>query len=257
MTWKLTWDQAGQPSGPCSWDGITGKPSVFPPSTHNHDALYSLLSHHHDASYAGINHNHTGVYSPANHNHDSAYSPLGHTHSGVYAPVAHNHDALYAPLSHTHEGGGADPWTYLKVTGTDYSTTSSTTQNITGLGWTPLANTDYEFYGMLYLRTATTTVNPRAGLAWATGLTDGVAMMYESQAATTAPLSANGNIAASLLIAVGGLPNTTQSWPVGFEGTFRAGASPGGSVRVTLQSETNGTAVRAMIGSFLRYRIIP
>lgn len=153
--------------------------------------------------------------------------------------------------------GSSDPWTHLKITGADFTTTSAAAVDVTGLGFTPAANTWYEFYGMLLIRTATATVNPRAGLAWSTGLTDGVAMVYEAQTTAGAPLNANGNINASLLIAVGGLPNTTQSWPVGIEGTFQSGASPSGQVRVQLASETAGTAVRVAIGSFLRYRVIP
>jgi hypothetical protein len=32
-----------------AWTDITGKPSVFPPDTHNHDALYAPISHNHAA----------------------------------------------------------------------------------------------------------------------------------------------------------------------------------------------------------------
>lgn len=154
-------------------------------------------------------------------------------------------------------GGGADPWSYAKVSGADFTTSSATAVDVTGLGFTPAANTSYEFECFLMLRTATATVNPRAGLAWPTGGTDGVAMISESQAANTAPLAANGNINAALLIAVGGLPNTTQSWPAWIEGMFIAGASPSGNVRVQLASETAGTVVRVVIGSFIRWRALP
>ena len=203
------------------------------------------------------------------HNHDSAYAPIGHVsalapHSGHEVTSMKGQANGYASLGNDGKvpsaqlpASGSDPWTFLKITATDFTTSSATAVDITGLGFTPLANTWYEFYGLLYVRTATTTVNPRAGLAWATGLTDGVAMVYEAQAANSAPLAANGNIGGSLLIAVGGLPNTTTSWPVGVEGTFRSGATPSGSVRLQLASETAGTVVRAAIGSFLRYRVIP
>ncbi len=142
----------------------------------------------------------------------------------------------------------------MRVTGADFTTTSATAVDVTGLAFTPTASLRYEFEALLMIRTATTTVNPRAGLAWATGGTDGVAMIEEAQTATAVPIVANGNIAAALLIAVGGLPNTTQSWPVRIQGMFIAGATPSGAVRVQLASETAGTTVRVVLNSFLRWR---
>ena len=34
-----------------TWDTLTGKPSTFPPSTHNHDSAYAAVGHNHDGSY--------------------------------------------------------------------------------------------------------------------------------------------------------------------------------------------------------------
>lgn len=150
--------------------------------------------------------------------------------------------------------GGADPWTYVKL-GSDFVTSSATAVDVTGLAFTPAANTQYEFEAVLMLRTATATVGPRPGLAWPTGGTDGVAELFMPTSAT-AQVLAFGNINAALLAAVGGLPNTTQSWPARISGTFRAGASPSGTVKVQLASETGGTNVTAMTGSYLKYRVI-
>lgn len=149
-------------------------------------------------------------------------------------------------------GGGSDPWTYLKLAA-DFTTSLATAQDVTGLAFTPAANQSYEFEACLMLRTATATVNPRVGLAWPAGMTDGCAMIREAQAATT-QLLANGNIAAALLVAVGGLANNTQSWPCEIKGIVRAGASPSGNVRVQLASETAGTVVRVVAGSYLKWR---
>ena len=154
-------------------------------------------------------------------------------------------------------GGGSDPWTYLIVNaGADFTTTSSTAVNVTGLAITPLANTNYEIVCGLGIRTATATVNPRVGFAWSTGLTDGMAQIQQApNTATGAAIWAHGNPNAALLTAVGGLANTTQSWPVFVWATFRAGASPSGTTRVQLASETAGTTVRIVTaGSFCRWR---
>lgn len=152
--------------------------------------------------------------------------------------------------------GGSDPWTYLKLA-SDFTTSLATAQDVTGLAFTPAANQSYEFEAMLMLRTATATVNPRVGLAWpASGMSDGVCAIREAQAATT-QLLANGNIAAALLVAVGGLANNTQSWPCELKGIVRSGAAPSGNVKVQLASETAGTVVRVVAGSFLKYRQIP
>lgn len=185
-------------------------------------------------------------------------------------PTGNTGDRLFCVANATHyvygssqwnaptAGPSQDAWTYLKVTGSDFTTSLATAQDVTGLGFTPAANTNYEFDGELGVRTATATVNPRPGLAWPTGMTDGWAAIQQSGAtATAAMVAVCGNINAPLLLAVGGLPNNTQSWPVLIRGVVRAGASPLGNVRVQLASETALTTVRVVIGSFLRYRIIP
>lgn len=149
--------------------------------------------------------------------------------------------------------GGSDPWSYVRLT-VDASISSATAVSLS-LAFTPLANQRYEFEGQVYLRTTLATVNPRLGLAWSTGLTDGVASIDEAQTASTI-LMARGNINAALLVAVGGLPNTTQSWPATVWGSALAGSNPSGGIAVQLASETAGTTVVAKAGSFLKYRTI-
>lgn len=147
---------------------------------------------------------------------------------------------------------GSDPWTVIKLA-SDFTTSSATAVDITGLAFTPAANTAYMFEALLLCRTASATINPRPGLAWATGLTDGVVSSDTAQTATTR-LMTNGNTGAAVLTAVGGLPNTTQSWPCTIWGTAIAGASPSGTVKLQLASETAGTNVTVKTGSYLRYR---
>lgn len=150
----------------------------------------------------------------------------------------------------------SDPWTYLRLTN-DFNTTSATAVDVTGLGFTPAANARYEVEARLLVRTASATVNPRPGWAWPTGLVDGAMEIHLAQTVGGGVLFAFNNISAALLIAVGGLPNATQSWPANYRGLFIAGASPSGSARVQLASETAGTTVTVKAGSFLKYRTVP
>lgn len=161
-----------------------------------------------------------------------------------------NKPATFPPSGHTHP----DAWTTVKLAN-DFTTSSATAVDVTGLAFTPAPNTDYEFEALLLTRTATATVGPRPGLAWPTGGTDGVAMIEQTSSAT-AKVFAHGNINAALLAPVGGLPNTTQSYPARVWGMFRAGANPSGAVQVRLASETAGTVVTVKAGSLLKYRVL-
>jgi hypothetical protein len=151
-------------------------------------------------------------------------------------------------------GGGSDPWTYVKL-GSDFPTTSATAVDVTGLAFTPQANQTYIIEGTFMVRTATATVGPRPGCAWPTGATDGV-MAVQTTSSAVANVFANGNIAAAVLAPVGGVPNTTASWPAFLWGTLVTGASPSGNFRVQLASETAGTSVTMRAGSWIRYRTI-
>jgi carbon monoxide dehydrogenase subunit G len=84
-------------------------------------------------------------------------------------------------------------------------------------------------------------------------MTDGVARFFTPSSAT-ANLNTNGNVNATILVAVGGLPNNTQSYMGDLDGLALAGATPSGNVQVQLASETGGTNVTMKAGSFIRYR---
>ena len=147
-----------------------------------------------------------------------------------------------------------DFWTYIKL-GSDFTTTSATAVDITGLAFTPVASTTYEIEAQLLCRTATTTVGVRHGVAWPTGMTDGVAYLEMTSAAGTTVLQ-NGNIAAAVLAPVGGLPDTTNSWPAQVKATLIAGGSPSGTFKLQVASETGGTTVTVKAGSWIKYRAI-
>lgn len=251
------------PPGTTSWNGITDKPSTFAPDPHNHSwsnitnppATYAPSAHNH--SWSNIT-NPPATYAPSAHQHSwsditnppSAFSASGHNISQHTFPGGTTF--LRADGQFVNPPGGSDPWTIVALSA-DTSTTLATAVDVIGLQFTPAANTRYMVEGILYLRTATATVNPRVGFAWPTGMTDGVMSIDEAQSAT-AQIMARGNIGAALLTAVGGIPNTTQSWPAFVYGACLAGATPSGNLRVQLASETAGTAVTVKSGSFIRYR---
>lgn len=162
----------------------------------------------------------------------------------------------FAAIGHTHLASEvADRWTYVRLT-SDFTTTSATAVDVTGLAFTPEANKTYEVRAQFLVRTATTTVGPRPGCAWPTGLTDGVASVYVTSSAS-AQVMTRGNSSAAVLAPVGGLPTTTQSYPGQLDATLVVGASPSGTFKIQLASETAGTTVTMKAGSWLAYREIP
>jgi hypothetical protein len=261
------------------WTGVTGKPSTFTPSTHSHVAAdvtdfntaadaraAALITAHEaasdphptyltaaegDAAYAAATHTHTAAnITDFNEAVDDRVAALLVQGSGV--TLAYNDVANTLTVSAT---GGADPWTYLKLS-SDFNTTSATAVDVTGLSFTPAANTQYEIEAVLYTRTATATVGVRPGVAWPTaGVTDGVAAIQQTSAAATNVLQ-NGNSGAAVLAPVGGNPNTTQSWPAIIKAALNTGASPTGTFRLQLASETAGTTVTLRAGSYLKHRVI-
>lgn len=44
-------DSGGGVADEVAWENVTGKPSVYPPSEHNHDDQYSTIGHNHDERY--------------------------------------------------------------------------------------------------------------------------------------------------------------------------------------------------------------
>lgn len=232
------------------WDDVQGKPAEFPPAPHVHD-------------YAATDHDHSGVYAPVhNHPYEPANANIQAHVTGAHAPfnAQKNSDITKAEIeavltgvvaSHSH-AGGSDPWTYVKLNA-DFTTSSASAVDA-GLGFTPQANQTYIWESCVGIRTATATVNPRLGFAWATGMTDGVCTIEQTSTAT-AKVMANGNPSAAILIAVGGVPNNSQSWIGSCWGFARAG-TPSGQCRLQLASETAGTVVRIVTGSYLRFRPI-
>lgn len=145
-----------------------------------------------------------------------------------------------------------DPWTYVKL-GSDFTNSTTTYNAVTGLAFTPAANTDYEINGILLLRSAATTTGPRPGVTWPTNVDD-AALEISSPSSGTAMIYAYGNALAAVNAASTGILATTGSYPGLVTGVLRAGASVSGDFQITLASEVGSSQVTMKAGSFIRYR---
>lgn len=155
----------------------------------------------------------------------------------------------------TTPSGGSDPWTYVSL-GSDFTTSSASNTNVTGLAFTPAASTTYEIHGKFLLRTATATVGPRPGVSWPTGYSDGSAW-WTAPTSNTAFVSRLQPPTSTQNAAGTGLPTTTDSYLATLDGLLIMGGSPSGTFQVTLTTETAATNVTMRAGSFLRYRTVP
>lgn len=174
-------------------------------------------------------------------------------------PGAQGIQGIQGPPGNTGPQGppAPDVWVYLKVIGSDFSTTLATWTTVTGLTFAPPANSVVELEGALLISTATATVGPRPGLNWGTGLLGGAATI-KTPSSLTAELITHqtiGVIAGNAQAPVGGLPVINVPYRAQILATIKTGPSPQ-AINVQLASETAGTAVKAQVGSFLKYRVI-
>lgn len=88
-----------------------------------------------------------------------------------------------------------------------------------------------------------------------TVLSNGVAKISVTSAAGTVVLQ-NGRVNASVLAPVGGLPDTTSSYPAEVWATFTTGTAVSGAWNLQLASETAATAVQIREYSFCKYRTV-
>lgn len=144
-------------------------------------------------------------------------------------------------------------WTYVKLA-SDFSTTG-TAAVASPLAFTPVAGKTYSVQGLLLLRTNLTGAGARPGVAFPTGLTDQVAQVIVADDVNSAFI-ANNNGASAVQVAVTGHPNTTTSWFGRVEALLVVGASPSGTFRVTLSTETAGRTATLKAGSYIRWREI-
>lgn len=169
---------------------------------------------------------------------DKKYSWIGHTH----------------PMSEITGYTAPANWTYV-ILGSDFSTSSGSAQNVTGLYFTPAANINYEVECVLMCKNDTAGKAFRPGCS---GPTCDQAVAWVMNSRTTSTMDTDvGNLSSGGAVdsTSGNNPGAGTYYLARIQGIIISGASPSGNFQVRLQTATTSTStIRA--GSFLRYRVI-
>lgn len=152
----------------------------------------------------------------------------------------------------------AEPWTRIKLAA-DFTTALATFGDITGLTYTPPANSDFMIEAELLLLTTTATNLPRVGVAIPAGYQWAAAEIRQAGATDTAQIQTHGGTLttlANIQTAAGGLAaaNSPRLCVVRVKG--RSGASPA-AIRLQLAAETAGANICFVkAGSEMRSRLV-
>lgn len=160
-------------------------------------------------------------------NHNDTQNIQGGTSGERYHLTAGQHASVLSII--------ADQWTYV-VLESDFSTDSTTAQNVTGLAFTPDDDSTYVIEGFFLLRSADATVAPQPGVTWPTNLVDGAYIM-QSVSSATGMATQLGNVSTSGEVASTAIPDTTNSWPGRFQATIITDNTTSGNVQITLARE--------------------
>jgi hypothetical protein len=167
---------------------------------------------------------------------------LGSESRGLYIQIE---DDKYVKL--------AEEWTYVKLTSA--YTTTSTAPSSSPLAFTPLPNSHYLVEGCFFLQSAVTTTGVRPGLSWPTGTTQEAAWMI-SPSSATAFSSRFWGAPGPASVAATAVAVANEGFLGKLDGQFVTEGSVSGDFAVTLTSETNGTEVRLMENSWIRYKTL-
>lgn len=151
-----------------------------------------------------------------------------------------------------------DPWTRVKLAA-DFTTNGVAFVNITGLTYTPPANSDFIIEAELLLLTTTATTLPRIGAALPAGMQWATVAIKQAGAVDTADVVQHGGTmttAANVQVPAGGLAvaNVPRLCSVVIKG--RSGAAPA-AITLQLAAEIAGAnVVFVKAGSEQRSRVI-
>lgn len=170
--------------------------------------------------------------------------PLSGTSTGNY---------LQGNGTWTVPASGSDPWTYLQVSAQHYGTSNTAFADIPGLIFTPGTNSTYEVEWHLMLKTSTAATTPRIGVRWPTG-TSSAGWINQGQTNSTQLFTWGNQISTMQVPAAGLFATTTAPWGTIGGALVRALGGAASSFALQHASETAGTFVTTMIGSYLKYR---
>lgn len=143
-----------------------------------------------------------------------------------------------------------------KVVTNDVTTDQATMQDITALGFTPIANKTYLVDGTLLIQTASALVGPAISWTGPTGLTDSAFVIEGPTAATTYTARATTGLG-GLALSLATLPTANESYIIRLRGLVRVGASPGaGNIRPQFCSTIVATNQTIRAGSCVLYRVV-
>lgn len=153
---------------------------------------------------------------------------------------------------------GTDPWARTKLAA-DFTNATITFATITGLSYTPPANSDFIIEAELTLLTTTPANLPRVGVALPAGMQWATVAITQAGATDAAQVVQHGGTltaAANVQVPAGGLStaNSPRHCSVVIKG--RSGASPA-AIALQLAAETAGAnIVFVKAGSEMRSRVI-
>ena len=154
-------------------------------------------------------------------------------------------------------GGGGSQWTYVKLASTQ-TTMSTTHVDITGLNFTPAADTMYEIQFYLMMQSDTASRGWGVGFTWPTGLDDGSAWYY----AWDATISVDDGSTIEFMKFPAGTTAEQQveniyavdtSTIVEGRALLLAGSGVSGHFQMTFETENAAATASCMAGSFIRY----
>jgi len=235
-------------TGSAAWDDITGKPSAFPPSIHNHDASYSALEHDHSGVYSPVSHDHSGVYEPANANIQahvaSPHAPADAQKNSDITKAEIEAKLIGEISSHTH--AGSTPPTVATLAGDQATGANVTPVTLTGLVFSYAINSTYRIWAMG--RVQPTAATTGCGFQFdLSSVVTSINVQFFHQLANTGTLSGGHGIADDASVGVSsGMPGTS-TYPVTLMGLLVTGANTG-TAQLRFRSET--TAVTTCKAGF-------
>jgi hypothetical protein len=155
--------------------------------------------------------------------------------------------------------GPAGPAYWTEITlASDYTNALATFATITGMTFTPTANSTFEVQAALLIQTTTTTNLPRVGVSIGAGMAYGAVQIDQTGATDTARVQQDGTFlttATTVQVPAGGLAtaNSPRLCYVTIRG--KAGASPG-AIALQMACETAGASICFVkAGSQMRYKL--